>query len=658
MARTRLEKTLADYIVIAISPVLIMLLVGSLVFFLLQASYRGQFESRLHWIMFWYVFAAVLVARIAIEEGKEHARMFGIVMGAVAAIAVWRFVDSAWLGWLMLGVVWWCSSKLTWDCTMIDDSEDASGEGLLEVAGLNGTQPVEPPKQQKPIEPPEEKPKKKKKRKGKKSKSKKDQESSSEQVATPTVLDESDAANSNQKTHSPGLWVVYFSLAALPLFGIGQLLIPMAEADRRTYAFQLLAVYVASAMALLLTTSFLGLRRYLRQRKLEMPASITRGWLGVGAFLLAGLMLAALLIPRPQSDYSLTGLIDKIDAKARQASNWAILKSDRAEGQGRRIGDQDAKSDQKGEGDGKPVPRDQKANDNKQSGGEKTGNAAEGKPGEQSSQNGKQSGDKSGGEQQRKDASGQADKKGDQSQKSDAGEKKNKDSTSDQANQKQNADTNRNQNQPQQAEAKKDSDPNRDPNAQNKPPQNDPVKPNPSTPSNSTLSKLLSSVGGPVKWILYGILALVGLYLLMRHWNWIVDFCARLWAEFLSLFGRRTEPEKNKSGDGSGQPVKPIRPFASYENPFFSGAADRMSSRELVRYTFEALEAWSRENSIERAPQQTVLEFAEAIGEQEPQLAKNVNQTALLYVRVAYAAKSPVKDRLDVLEKLWQQLKT
>ena len=46
MAR-RLQQTLADYLVIAISPALIMLLVGSLVFFLLRVFYQGSFPERL-----------------------------------------------------------------------------------------------------------------------------------------------------------------------------------------------------------------------------------------------------------------------------------------------------------------------------------------------------------------------------------------------------------------------------------------------------------------------------------------------------------------------------------------------------------------------------------------------------------------------------------
>ena len=56
--------------------------------------------------------------------------------------------------------------------------------------------------------------------------------------------------------------------------------------------FWLLLAYVASGLGLLLTTSFLGLRRYLRQRKLEMPLPMTGVWLSVGAVFIAALLLS------------------------------------------------------------------------------------------------------------------------------------------------------------------------------------------------------------------------------------------------------------------------------------------------------------------------------------------------------------------------------
>ena len=55
-----------------------------------------------------------------------------------------------------------------------------------------------------------------------------------------------DCCSPSKGPHTPGLWVLYFSLAALPLFGIGQHWIPAGDVGRRRYAFGLLAVYVAA----------------------------------------------------------------------------------------------------------------------------------------------------------------------------------------------------------------------------------------------------------------------------------------------------------------------------------------------------------------------------------------------------------------------------
>ena len=43
MAKSRLHKTSVDYVIIGLSPLLIMVLVGSLCFFLLEVFYRGEF---------------------------------------------------------------------------------------------------------------------------------------------------------------------------------------------------------------------------------------------------------------------------------------------------------------------------------------------------------------------------------------------------------------------------------------------------------------------------------------------------------------------------------------------------------------------------------------------------------------------------------------
>ena len=283
----RLRKTLTDYLVIAISPALIMTLVGSLVYFLIAVFYHGGYPGRVSYIFALFVFAAVLIARIAIEEGREYAMMYAIALGLAMLLVLGRFTSSPLLfNVVMLSIILWCADKLTWDCTVIDDQEDASGEGLLQTVGLDGSKDsgVSNP-----------------------SLAAHDLEAttSREPPPAPKTL-WARFVEHRKRPHAPGVWVIYFSLAALPLFGIGQRFIPAENLEARRYAFKLLCIYTASGLGLLMTTSFLGLRRYLRQRRLEMPLEMASVWLTVGSLMIAALLFVCWLLPRPNAEYSIT----------------------------------------------------------------------------------------------------------------------------------------------------------------------------------------------------------------------------------------------------------------------------------------------------------------------------------------------------------------
>jgi hypothetical protein len=282
LSLSRPQKTFADYLVIAISPVLIMLLTGSLCFFLVQVFYRGEMIGGVRWVLFWFVIAIVLVARIGIEQGENHALIYG---GTLAA-AVWFYLAQTHpahlIGAALLATVWWSAHKLTRNCTLIDDDDDASGQGVLDAA-------IHPP--------------------------------SPEALPKPVAPKKSTKPKST-RPHRPGLWVVYFSIAALPLFGIGQTLLPDIAINRRV-GFGYLFIYLAAAFGLLLTTSFLGLRRYLRQRYLPMPPNIAFGWVKFGVTIAAAVLTLSLLLPRPGADYTWKTLAYHIDYKLRQASEWA-----------------------------------------------------------------------------------------------------------------------------------------------------------------------------------------------------------------------------------------------------------------------------------------------------------------------------------------------
>src|SRR5947209_356025 len=131
MARQRQRLTFADYVVLAINPALVIVVVGSLVFFLLEILYAGAYGERMQFILFCFVVGIVGVTRISLTaETADRASLYAAVLGIAVYVALLRFVDypagaaKDW-GWLinlfLLGVVWWTAHCLTRDCTHLDD---------------------------------------------------------------------------------------------------------------------------------------------------------------------------------------------------------------------------------------------------------------------------------------------------------------------------------------------------------------------------------------------------------------------------------------------------------------------------------------------------------------------------------------------------------
>ena len=306
------QKTVVDYMVMALSPALIMALVGALCFFLIEIFYRGQDAAGVRFVMFWFILAIVLVSRIAIEESPERAALFGMAL----ALAVWLYLvrthPAYLLGIFLLGVIWFCAHKLVWDCTLIDEDEDSCGQGLLQSAPPAAPAPpaAETSKMKPLIKP--------KRRKA---------------------------------TSAPGRSVVWFSLAALPLFGLGQMLLPAGETGSRRLGMELLFLYLAAALGLLMTTSFLGLRRYLRQRYLKMPGVIALGWIKFGGGVAVAVLVAALFLPRPGAQAAWSEVRIKVDGQLRRASQYATRGNPHGQGQGRAGRDQ---GNSKNESGGQP----------------------------------------------------------------------------------------------------------------------------------------------------------------------------------------------------------------------------------------------------------------------------------------------------------------
>jgi hypothetical protein len=556
------RPSLADWIVEAISPALIMALVGSLVYFLLEVLYRGAYGDRLRWILFFFVFGSVLVGRISMQ-GDIAGRALGY--GFILALLVWlgmqSFVEydknnpaSDWaplINLFLVAVVWWSAHRLTWDCTHIDEKAKGKAAGLLQATGLEEVR--KELTQAHPEEPDENLGWWERWRRYRKQRA---------------------------ENRTPGIWVIWFSLAALPLFGLGQALIPVEAVERRRYVFWLMLIYLGSGLGLLLTTCFLGLRRYLRQRKLPMPPAMAAVWMTVGVTLILLLLAAGAFLPRPEPEYPLFdfGLTQRSE-EGREGSRKAQLK------------------DSAGKDRGEPGGKD-KENAEKGEAGRQKDAAEKGKDKDKDKDKGR------GGEK----GDGEKGEKGESGQDSDSS-----DSSSETA---------------------------------------------------SGLREALQKLAQFLKWVVFGLLALVVLFFVLRGFlrhlaqftSWarsLLDALSRFWA---SLFGGAGGEEKGAKTEEE-RPAPP-RTFREYPDPFLTGAAESMSEKELVLYTFAALEAWARDRGLDRLADETPLEFGARLGSQVPDFYAPVRRLVNLYVLTVYAEDAMPADVEDQLREFWEALET
>ncbi len=159
--------------------------------------------------------------------------------------------------------------------------------------------------------------------------------------------------------------------------------------------------------------------------------------------------------------------------------------------------------------------------------------------------------------------------------------------------------------------------------------------------------------------LFYLILAIAVIYLIWRFrhqlaegWrNLVSDF--RAWLE--KWFGSK---EKAQTESEVLQPVESIarRRFAEFHDPFRQGLAARWPAAEVVRYTFDAIEAWGGEQSIDRTPDETPSEYLEQLGTRFPQMEVELSHLGELYGQVAYAADQVNPKEALSLQRLWQCL--
>ena len=85
--------------------------------------------------------------------------------------------------------------------------------------------------------------------------------------------------------------------------------------------------------------------------------------------------------------------------------------------------------------------------------------------------------------------------------------------------------------------------------------------------------------------------------------------------------------------------------------------ANKLPLDQLIKYSFEAFEAWARERGFARTLDQTPHEFAEQVAQSGAGVSQEAMRLAELYSRAAYSRESMPQASGQYLQQLWRQLK-
>ncbi|MBI1318749.1 MAG: DUF4129 domain-containing protein [Candidatus Hydrogenedens sp.] len=334
--RKLVTLTTADWIINAITPSLIFLMMLSLVYFLLDVRYMfTEFEDfRLRWAATFFVLGVVALNRLVAREGKEQSVIYVIGMVVVVVLFTFgtthnngsiarSFMDEVGLDLFfnltVVGVLWWIINRLTQECCV--DKASSSGEvgivqGALmsyrlarEKAGklperlaeerVRARRPDDPYILENTIEAYEP-----------------DIFTEDAAVAAAPEPPPKTLAQRLPKTH-PGISIFYVSIPVMAVFVLGFPVLQNGGPVMVTAGYVFVAVYTLAALALLMFTSLRGLRGYCIERDVKMEPGVAAFWMGLGGFMVVLVLLGGLLGPAPGVPSAYDVGFREIDTSAR-----------------------------------------------------------------------------------------------------------------------------------------------------------------------------------------------------------------------------------------------------------------------------------------------------------------------------------------------------
>ncbi|MEL6895758.1 MAG: DUF4129 domain-containing protein, partial [Planctomycetota bacterium] len=439
-----------------------------------------------------------------------------------------------------------------------------------------------------------------------------------------------------------------------------------------------------ATVSLLVLTSFLNLRRYLRQRGSDMPSDVSIAWMLGGVVLIAAILALAFLIPVPgnalanfeppkldspdwlrSSQYG-SGSEGVDDGNQSSAQTGGETESENTGGEtgapkggsggqqggsGQSGDDQSASDSQDGsqsrgdsqsaQGGGDSSGGGQRSSDGDSSGGDSSS-------GDQSSssqqsggqrQSGQQNGGSTGGEQD--SGSGDSSENGDPNAPSNesSSDSQESDSQSDPQGSQQQQQSQRGSDQRGQNESTQQSGNTRQQQSQSA------SQPQPQSPPFQ-----MPQLGNLFKVLIY-----VLLFAVLAIFAWMNRDAIRQWFHDLMAFLSGSQPQRETSqalAAPAPQPTVPPRPFSSYRNPLDTGA----DAKTVVIETFAALQAWWRERGITRGEHETPEEYLKRLLSRSHQPDDVLRHLIGAYNRVVYGRGMANENDVAAARQIWNQM--
>ncbi len=304
--KRRQRYSATDWLVDGLIPLLILLMVFSFVMFLLDIRYVYTEVSDMNLRVFalCLVLGVVALNRLVARDGTEESLVYFVLLAAATGFYTFvttgaydvgsvagdfmnhPYVATAFNMTLVI-LLWWATNRLMHECC-VDENLSAGDIGILtgtarRIVTRTRATPRAPkspasqgmwldldaydPSEARPASP-----------------------AAPKRVETP--------AERLQKRH-PGISVFYFTVPVVFVFALGPRIVGHGGGRLVFSGWVLLAVYLLSALSLLMLTSLGGLRAYFRKRRVTIPKGIGPFWVGLGAVLVLAVLVGAAALPRP-----------------------------------------------------------------------------------------------------------------------------------------------------------------------------------------------------------------------------------------------------------------------------------------------------------------------------------------------------------------------